>query len=253
MTRNSRRGRCVHCLRSVDRVTSDHVFPEAWYPESTPRGLEKWQVPACFECNQRHGRFETDLLLRIALCTDPADLRSLGISDRVHRSMDPAYARNERDRQHRINRRNKLLSQLIPASAIPPESVFPGFGPYREAAPEDQIGIGLPKDGIEALVEKIVRGITYVLDGKYIEDDHKIEIFFQHEADAGPFQTVLSRFGKQHHRGPGISVARAVPQDDPVSGVFEIEIWGRFKAWATVQPKLPPTNTECFVEGGDRR
>ena len=91
--------------------------------------------------------------------------------------MDPAHARNQRDREHRINRRKKLFSQLIPSHVVPLESVFPGFGPYRDAAREDQIGIGLPKDAIEALVQKIVRGITYVLDGKYIEDDHKIEIF----------------------------------------------------------------------------
>lgn len=252
MKRKSKQGRCVHCLRSVDRVTSDHVFPEAWYPETTPAGLEKWQVPACFECNQRHGRFEADLLLRIALCTDPADLRSLGVSDRVHRSMDPARARNQRDRDHRINRRRKVISQLIPVHWVPPESIFPGFGPYPDAAPEDQIGIGLPKDAIEALVTKIVRGMTY-LDGKYIEEDHEIEVFFRHDVDASPFQAFLDRFGKRRHRGPGISVTRAVPQDDPVSGVFEIEIWGRFKAWATVQPKLLPTNTDCLVKDGHRQ
>jgi len=253
MARISGRGRCVHCLRWVNQVTSDHVFPEAWYPKTTPADLEKWQVPACSDCNQCYGRIEADLLLRIGLCTDPADLRSLGISDSIHRSIDPAHAKNQRDREHRINRRRKLLSQLIPGHAVPSESVFPGFGPYSDAASQDQIGIGLPKDAIEALVQKIVRGITYVLDSNYIEDDHKIEIFFRHEAGAWPFQAVLGRFGRQHHRGPGILVTRAVPRDDPVSGIFEIEIWGRFKAWATVSPKVLPGNSEGLAGGGHQR
>ena len=40
-------GRCVHCLKDNVVLTSDHMFPKAWYPDATPENLEKWQFPAC--------------------------------------------------------------------------------------------------------------------------------------------------------------------------------------------------------------
>ena len=43
---------CVYCLKLFEELTSDHVFPKSWYPETTPENLEKWQMPACVECNQ---------------------------------------------------------------------------------------------------------------------------------------------------------------------------------------------------------
>ena len=231
-------GRCVLCLRATNSLTSDHVFPRSWYPKTTPSDIEKWQMPACHDCNQRYGQLESDLLLRVGLCLDPTDFKSLGISDRIHRSIDPAQAKNARDREHRRKRREKLLGELIPAVAVPREAIFPGFGPYAGTHPEDQIGIGLPAGALEALTNKIVRGITYVLDGNYIGTSHEIRVFLWDEITAAPFRMQLSRFGEHHHRGPGISVTRAVPHDDPISGMFEIQIWGRLTVWATVQPKL---------------
>ena len=58
MAKNPEKGKCVHCLKvPVDR-TWDHMFPKAWYPDTTAENLEKWQVPSCRECNQRLGKLE---------------------------------------------------------------------------------------------------------------------------------------------------------------------------------------------------
>ena len=43
------------------------MFPKAWYPDATPKDLEKWQIPSCLDCNQRYGKIENDLLGRVAL------------------------------------------------------------------------------------------------------------------------------------------------------------------------------------------
>jgi hypothetical protein len=85
-------------------------------------------------------------------------------------------------------------------------------------------------------VEKLVRGITYVTTKRYIEPTHQIEVLFLHPEAAKPFVDLLKRFGTQHDRGPGICITRAIPEDEPNSGVFEIEIWGRLRMYATVRP-----------------
>ena len=53
-------GKCVHCLKDVEERNSDHVFPESWYPDSTPPNLEKWQIPSCIPCNSEYGKLEQD-------------------------------------------------------------------------------------------------------------------------------------------------------------------------------------------------
>src|SRR3569833_975591 len=55
-------GRCVHCLSYHESLTWDHVFPVAWYPDTTPEGTEKWKVPSCEECNRSHGETENILM-----------------------------------------------------------------------------------------------------------------------------------------------------------------------------------------------
>lgn len=72
-------GRCVHCLKESLELTWDHVFPQAWYPDTTPANLEKWKIPACLECNQLHSKSEGDLLVNLAMCIDPDDRFRAGL------------------------------------------------------------------------------------------------------------------------------------------------------------------------------
>ena len=57
------------------------------------------------------------------------------------------------------------------------------------------------------------------------------------EAGAAEFRAALDRFGATHERLPGMKVRRAVIPEDRVSAIFEIEIWGQLKLYATVTPK----------------
>jgi len=75
--------RCVYCLREFEWLTSDHIFPKSWYPESTPANLEKWQVPACEPCNQKYSKTEDELLVRLGLCVNPKDHRASGVGERA--------------------------------------------------------------------------------------------------------------------------------------------------------------------------
>lgn len=229
-------GRCVHCLDEFDFLTSDHVFPDSWYPDTTPENLEKWQMPACSECNKIHGRMENDLLLRFGLCIDPADQKSLGITQKALRSVDPECAKKPKDREHRLKRRNKILRTLVPSATIHDESIFPNFGRYPGFPAEDQPGVLIAESDLKMLGEKLVRGITYVIDKCFIEKDHKVEVFFLRDEAATPILAQLQTHGAKYECGPGITVLRVVPHDMPTAALFAIEIWGRLHMYAAVQP-----------------
>ena len=84
-------GYCIHCLNHYESLTSDHVFPKSWYPNTELGKMEKWQIPSCETCNSMYGKLENDLLLRFGLCVDPNELKSLGISTRVLPSINPKF------------------------------------------------------------------------------------------------------------------------------------------------------------------
>lgn len=233
--------RCVYCLQSFEELTSDHVFPRAWYPDTTPENLEKWQVPACSKCNSRYGKVERDLLQRLGLCLYPGESKSLGISVKAIRSINPSCAKSDKDQHHRRMRRDKILRELISPEKIPKESIFPNFGPWPSATPDEQIGVPVSHDKLQAFGEKLVRGISYVIDKRYIEVDHKIDIFFVHDKNAQEIIAIIKRFGKEYHRGSGIRIgvvfaSELFSPDDPQNGLFAIDIWGKLRMYASVLP-----------------
>ncbi len=90
-------GCCVHCLQFHDELTWDHVFPESWYPGTTPEDLEKWKIPACLPCNKDYGRIEEDLLIKLGLCIDPKNPRGAGIAFKTVRALRSDFGRNDRN------------------------------------------------------------------------------------------------------------------------------------------------------------
>ena len=230
-------GQCVHCLQFHDQLTWDHVFPEAWYPNTTPENTEKWKVPSCGPCNKAHGKNEAELLVRFGLCIAPDQLSSIGIMDKALRALNPDAGRNERDSSARAFKRTRIINNTLSGPEIPNHAIYPGFGPHPELAESDQAAITISARGLEQLTEKIVRGLTYLEEGKFIEDTHDIENFVVNETGASGFCATLDRFGTNHERLPGFKVRRAALPEDRVSAIFEIEIWEQIKLYATVTPK----------------
>jgi hypothetical protein len=56
----------MHCLKHPVQLDWDHVFPESWYPKTTPPNLEKWKVPSCIPSNSALGVIEDRLLIQLA-------------------------------------------------------------------------------------------------------------------------------------------------------------------------------------------
>ena len=233
MAKKFETGRCVHCLELFQDLTSDHVFPKSWYPDTTPDDLEKWQMPACKACNEKYGRIERDLLLRFGLCLDRNQEGAKGIPERAVSSISPQAGKSTKDSKHRLKRRHKTLREALMGKDIPQSAILPGFGLHPGQELTDAIGVAVGVRELEALATKLVRGITYICTGKYIDKDHAIKVFFDPH-QCVPIVQAAEKFGAKHYRGPGIEVQYASAEDDPVSGAFKFTLWGTFRFCAVV-------------------
>jgi len=227
-------GKCVHCLKHPVKRNWDHVFPQSWYPDSSPENQYKWQIPSCIPCNSAFGRIEEEFLRLIALCLDPNAAASRSIVEKNLRSLRPPAGKSERDRNVRAALRKRVLNEALEGAAIPQTGIYPGLGERWGRQQEDQLAVLVPKDSFRRLTEKIVRGIFYVQDGKFIEPPFTIEFFALNPSVAKSVQEEIDKFGVTFAGGPGVVVRRAVAAEDGMSSVFEIEFWGQFKTYAFV-------------------
>jgi hypothetical protein len=227
-------GKCVHCLKDVVERNSDHVFPESWYPESTPPDLEKWQIPSCIPCNSEYGKLEQDFLVKVGLCLDPHDPASKSIVEKSLRSLKASAGRNPRDAQHRLNKGRKILAEALQGDQIPDHGVYPGLHDRWSALGEKPVAILLPVESFKRMTEKIVRGIYYIEDGIFIEPPYEIDFYALPEDGIAAWKDALDRFGSVYAREPGIVVRRAVAHEDGISSLFEITFWRQFKTYALV-------------------
>lgn len=53
------------------------------------------------------------------MCLDPEDPACKGIVEKANRAIDPSKARNNKDRKHRLRKRQQIISELMPEADIP--------------------------------------------------------------------------------------------------------------------------------------
>lgn len=70
-----------------------------------------------------------------------------------------------------------MLKQLREGAAIPTQGIYPSFGPHPGVDTEAQVVVPFSAKALRRLTEKIVRGITYLYDGRLIEPPHQIEFY----------------------------------------------------------------------------
>ncbi len=232
-------GKCVHCLRDPVSRTWDHVFPKAWYPDTAAPDIFRWQVPACHPCNKSYGELEEDLLIRLGLCIDRNVAAASGIVPKVLRALDPRYARNERDRRVRQAKRDKVLRETLRGDKIPPTAVYPGFEEKWGRPASKQTVVTIPAKGLRRLTDKIVRGVFYLEDGKFVEPPYRVTFYAADEQRASVLTPLLDQYGKTYAREPGITVRRAVAVEDQLSSLFSIEIWSTLRMFAVVDAPEP--------------
>jgi hypothetical protein len=230
-------GKCIYCLDDFNELTWDHVLPISWYPESTPRNIEKWKVPACLECNKHLGNIEEDLLLRLALCLDPKSIASLGIPNKALRSVNPLYGKNEKDKKIRELKRIKLLEQISHREQLPEREIFPNFGPQTGLIyPNGYHIISIPENLLQSYNQKLVRGMSYVLDKIFLSKDYSIELIIvdQNHSDIQPLQELFRNHSALYNRGIGFVVKR-ISEEKGKAWIYEFTIWQKLKFYSVVQ------------------
>lgn len=216
------------------------MFPKAWYPDSTPPNLVRWQIPVCLKCNQQYGKLEDDLLVRLGICIDPTMAQAAGIAEKVRRALDPRKAKNPKDAAHRYKRAVKFQRLVKPLADVPQASVLRTF-PRQPDWPAARYGIQIPRPSLQALAEKISRGIFFIEDEQYIEPPYEITHHLPGEAPQDGVLDFLEQYGTVYAREPGIIVKRAVADDDRFAAVFSIEIWAQFRMFTVVvKPAVSP-------------
>jgi hypothetical protein len=234
MAKPPRLGKCVHCLTDAVERNWDHVFPSSWYPDSTPPNTEKWKVPSCLPCNEKYGRLESDFLSRVGLCLDPNHPASQGIVQATLRSMNAQAGRDEHDSSRRRERARRLLSEGLKEGQFPENSMFPGMAPRAAIPNEERVGLPIPVEYFTLIAVKVVRGLFFVEEQRFIEPPYTIDHYVYDEEEARPFEAALAKFGAIYAREPGLIVHRAVAVDDGLSSLFKITFWKQLTTYATV-------------------
>jgi hypothetical protein len=217
----------------------------AWYPDSTPADIEKWKVPACERCNNRLGKAESEVLVRLALCLDPRDPKSIGISQRALRSLNPKFGKNERDKRARERKRRQILKEAESLGPnMPLNQLLPGFGPQPDFGPGPHHATFIKQRDLDDVSHKIIRGLSFLREGTPLPLEYSLNTYFIQEQEANPVLRMFEVIGGKLTRGPGFQVKYAVLEEDPLAGIYVVDIWGRLRIYASVLPpgmQLPPS------------
>ncbi len=230
-------GICVHYLKMAQKRNWDHVFPQGWYPYTTPLNLEKWKIPTCKNCNDEYGKIEDELGIILSACFDQTSSQASGIWKKTLRALDPSQGKNERDRKARDSKRKKLLGSLLKGDEIPDYGIYPGLGERWKRPVSEQTALYVPAKHLEKLVEKIVKGLAFINDNQLLDTQTEIEHLVVNEEGAQVIEKVLEKFGEEYSKGPGVNVIRAITPDDGVSALYKITIWGELIMYASVTKK----------------
>ena len=211
--------KCIHCLKESENITKDHVFPRSWYTDDTPSWIQRWTAPSCSECNQKFGKMEQDLFVKLAACIDPHKAEASGINNKLKKTFAkrPHFTRS-------------LLAELRPYTKG--KKVFPGLGPHSNFPIESQLYIPAPTELIPVL-EKIFRGVEYVMAGEYIEYPYKLKIYHI-EKEPQEIKNIFNQCGQKEILGPGFKIERAVPTGIKRPVIYKQTTWGTIVSYASI-------------------
>ena len=215
------------------------MFPKSWYPDTTLPNLAKWQIPSCLRCNKELGVIENEFFVRVALCLDPNDPASRSIVQKALRAMKPEYAKTQSEKRARTALAKRITSELLQGPQIPHGSTYLSLGERWGRPQGSGMGVVIPVESFRRITEKIVRGITFLEDNRYIEPPHNVHFFALDDEGARPFQELAEVTGTILAREPGIVVRRVVTPEDGITALYEIEFWKQIKTHAAVLDHAP--------------
>jgi hypothetical protein len=105
---------------------------------------------------------------------------------------------------------------------------------HEKVLPEDRMGMPIPADYFGLIAAKVVRGIFYIGEEKFIEPPYVIDFLIPPDEVAAQFEAWLTQHGIIYAREPGLVVHRAVTPEDGLTSVFKITFWEQLSMYATV-------------------
>ena len=157
---------CIHCLTPITKLTKDHVFPRSWYTDNTPPEIQRWTVPSCQNCNEKFGKLEKELFIRLSLCIDPNKAEASGVNKKLLRTL--GFGENISNKE-KVIRKKKLENILLEVRPYEGQKPFPGLGLHEGYSPEMEKIIPVPEQYLIPVLEKIFRGTEYILGERYIK------------------------------------------------------------------------------------
>ena len=234
--------KCTYCLKNLEEgVTRDHVFPKAWYPDSTPINIQRWKVPACKKCNGKFQKIEDYLFCRWGICLEENE-SCAGIS---RRAVNRNYFLGVVDLDNRrFNRKLSVFRDLL--------SSMTEYDPRRThagTAPKPGVRSTLAVKGSGAyryeFSEKLVKGAEYILLKRLVPKNKYIQIYYEMAEDPlseyyKAWESLLEK-GQTTNLGPGLVIKWAINTPNyPEQSLYHFEIWGHLKFWAFVLEKTIP-------------
>jgi len=228
---------CIYCLAHCTELTTDHVIPRSWYPDSSPKGIWKFQVPSCKKCNNYYSKIEQNLLLKLGMCLNRSDIKCAGVPQKVMRSLSPGAGKNYRDSKARLRKREEIKRAIKEIPRRLPYGILPNFGSSLVST-ETAAAIKVEEHNLMEFAKKLVRGVTYILSSSLIYNDDQIEVLVCEQGKANEFEAIIRKFGKKHSLAPGLNVSYVAAADCPEALMIRIEIWSRLIFYCFVHP--PP-------------
>ncbi len=229
-------GRCIHCRQLMAERTKDHVFPDSWYPASTPARVQRWTVPSCSVCNGTFGELESEVFVPLALCIDPRKIAAAGLSKKALRTLGIGAGGKLSESEKRIRKAvlDKVFRGAKPYSPEVKPHTLPGLGPHPEAPENQQLQIFIPGKELQEVFGKIIRGCEYWLaNGRIVEPPYEVSVYFAYDVDVPAVVRAFAPFGPTH-LGPGFRVRRAAAHDEPLLALYETVLWDTLKSYAVI-------------------
>ncbi len=223
---------CAYCTQMVSRPEAEHVFPESWYPDGTPRA-EMAFVPSCRGCNHFYGKVEERLGRVLLMCVDPRITPQIGsVHRRVERSIRPRdiFDKHRAGKRRSLQASIQILGREDVADALP-SPVHPQFGPMRTPG-------GLSADGAPALrynpndldivTQKLVRGVYWLCQGQPLPLPVSVDTPVMTDNPGRVVRSVLDQGLELRGFPPAFVYTGGVSASDPLVSIWFFVIWDHF-------------------------
>ncbi|MCK4539746.1 hypothetical protein KAU09_01165 [Candidatus Parcubacteria bacterium] len=239
MTKKFSNQYCIYCLKYFDDLTKDHIFPESWYPNSTPNNKEKWVAPACFDCNNKLGKIEEETYKKLAISVTKNDIAASGVSEKASRLYNPNTAKDKKSKTRKISNIKKIIPDVYPADKIPINAFMKNCG-LKENELNQKLAVNISFELLDSFAEKIIRGLEFKFRDKLINQEHrKIDIIHPPIGidqiapnEIKELNNILNQDGAKADCGPGFKIRYVV--DIYNTSLYHIIIWGKIEIWGNV-------------------